>query len=60
MTVDQAYKMLIEYGIATPGELRLVTHLVGYRLDVLTAVLKTRTGYEDLDQFAEDYESGKY
>jgi hypothetical protein len=60
MTIENAWDMLVEYGIATEDELQLVTSLIGYRIEVLADVLYARTGYNDLEQFKEDYENGNY
>ena len=43
-----AYEALIEAGVATEGELALVTNINGYSLETLEAVLYARTGYRDL------------
>ena len=48
MDTETAYEALIEAGVATEGELALVTNINGYSLETLEAVLYARTGYRDL------------
>lgn len=48
MDIEAAYEALIEAGVATEGELALVTNINGYSLRTLEAVLYARTGYRDL------------
>ena len=48
MDTEAAYEALIEAGVATEGELALVTNINGYSLETLEAVLYARTGYRDL------------
>ena len=45
---EAAYEALIEAGVATEGEMALVTYISGYSLETLEAVLYARTGYRDL------------
>ena len=49
MDTETAYEALIEAGVATEGELELVTNINGYSLETLVDVLYARTGYRDLD-----------
>lgn len=42
---------IIEYGIATEEELKLVTDVAGYTVEVLNAVVYSRTGYNNIEQF---------
>ena len=48
MNTETAYEALIEAGVATVGELELVTNINGYSLETLEDVLYARTGYRDL------------
>ena len=50
---DHAWDFMTEYGIATEGELQLVTTINGYNWDAIMAVLYVRTGYRDIEQFIE-------
>ena len=46
------YDYIVECGIATSSELNLARNLVsGSWTEVLNAVVKIRTGYQDLDQY---------
>ena len=44
---------LIENGIATEDEMRLVTSINGYNVESLNSILYSRTGYRDLEQIQE-------
>lgn len=46
---------LVEMGIASDEEVRLVTNINGLSMEVLNDILYARTGYRDRDQY-EDYE----
>ena len=48
MDTEAAYEALIEAGVATEGELALVTNINGVTIETLEAVLYARTGYRDL------------
>ena len=48
MDTETAYEALIEAGVATEGELALVTTINGYSLETLEDVLYARTGYRDI------------
>ena len=48
MDTETAYEALIEAGVATEGELELVTNINGVTIETLEAVLYARTGYRDL------------
>lgn len=50
---NELYNLIVEYGIATPGELDLVTDISGYDMETLNAVIFSRTGYHDIEQFIE-------
>ena len=45
---------MIEQGIATDDELRLVTSINGMNIDTLNDVLYVRTGYRDIKQYKWD------
>ena len=59
MNIEEAWDMLTEQGIAEDEELRLVTGLCGYDIEVLEDVLFNRTGLRGFDQledtWREDY-----
>jgi hypothetical protein len=48
---------LVEAGIATEAELRLVSYILGYSAETLDKVLYARTGYRSIDQLEEDQEA---
>ena len=45
---------MVEQGIATDDELRLVTSINGMNIDTLNDVLYVRTGYRDIKQYKGD------
>lgn len=49
-TKEQAWDYLIETGIATEEELRLVTNIVGWTLEAMESVIYARTAYRSLEQ----------
>ncbi len=51
--LDDTWDYIVESGIATEDELRLVTTINGYNIDTLNAVLYARTGYRSLEQIRE-------
>ncbi len=53
MEVHEYWLYLVESGIATEAELRLVTYLLGYSVETLDKVLYVRTGYRSIDQLIE-------
>ena len=56
MDTETAYKALIEAGVATEGELALVTNINGYSLETIEDVLYARTGYRDIMDYLEHLE----
>tara|TARA_R100001509_G_scaffold1149_1_gene1128 strand:- start:162 stop:623 length:462 start_codon:yes stop_codon:yes gene_type:complete len=52
-TFDEVWDNIVEYGIATEDELRLVTSINGSNIESLNSVLYSREGYRDWNQYAE-------
>ena len=50
---EEIWDYLVEYGIATPEELHLVTCINGYSEDTMESVIYARTGYRSLEQLKE-------
>ncbi len=50
-TFDEVWDALIEHGIATENELRLVCHINGSKIESLNDVLEVRTSYKDWEQY---------
>ena len=50
-TFDEVWDNIIEYGIATEDELRLVCHINGNKIESLNDVLEVRTSYKDWSQY---------
>lgn len=49
----EMWDYMVESGIATEEELKLVTNINGMSNDTLEDVLYARTGYRSMDQIAE-------
>jgi hypothetical protein len=56
MGKDQLWDKLIESGIATEEELKLVTCINGYTVETLNDVLFARTGERSWDEEEEEHE----
>ena len=54
MEKNKIWDYLLENGIATEEELKLVTCINGYNKDTLNSVLYARTGYRDIEQLSEE------
>ena len=50
------WDILVESGLATAEELRLITSINGQNEDTMESVLYVRTGYRSFDQYAEEGE----
>lgn len=50
MELHEYWLYLVEAGIATEAELRLVSYILGYSVETLDAVLYARTGYRSVEQ----------
>ena len=55
MDTNDMWDFLIDNEIATEDELRLVTDVAGFNDETMEAVLYSRTGYQDFDQWIEEY-----
>ena len=53
--VEEAYDILIEYGIATEDEINLVCSIIGYNMETMEDILYARTGYRSFDQLLDEY-----
>lgn len=49
MNMDDYSDKLLEYGIATAGEIDLVTRINGWSYEALEDILYARTGYRSLN-----------
>lgn len=54
MNLEQMWDYILENGIATNEELRLVIQINGYNETSLNDIIYARTGYEDIDQLIEE------
>lgn len=53
ITTDHVWDFLKDHNIANDSEMRLVTELNGYKVKTLNDILYVRTGYHDIEQYAE-------
>lgn len=56
MNTDEKYEYLIDSGLATEEEMKLITGVAGYRDDIMEGVLYYKTGYEDFEQLIDEGE----
>ena len=54
MNLEQMWDYILENGIATNEELRLVIQINGYNKTSLNDIIYARTGYEDIEQLIEE------
>jgi len=52
---DEIWDYLLEYGIATEDELRLITNINGYNKETLEDVIYSKTGLRSLEQLKSEY-----
>ena len=52
-SIEKIWDYLIETGIATEEELKLVTCIIGYNEESLNSIIYARTGYRNMDQIIE-------
>ena len=55
--LNQMYDTILELGLATVGELELVTCISGFNEQVMDNIVYVREGYQTLDQFVEYLDS---
>ena len=51
--MEKLWDYIVETGIATEEELKLVTCINGYNEDTLNSVIYARTGYRSMEQIEE-------
>lgn len=53
MELNEQFNYLIEKGICTEDEMRLVTSINGYNEESVNDILYVREGYRDMEQYLE-------
>lgn len=53
MELNEQFNYLIENGICTEDEMKLVTSINGYNEESVNDILYVRTGYRDIEQYLE-------
>jgi len=54
MDKNEMWEYLYDRGIATEGELQLVTDIVGWTEEAMLDILYARTGYRNFEQMEEE------
>ena len=54
--IEKIWDYLIENGVATEEELKLITCINGYSVESLNSVIYARTGFRDIEQLKGDEE----
>lgn len=54
--IKKIWDYLIENGVATEEELKLITCINGYSVESLNSVIYARTGFHDIEQLKGDEE----
>ena len=54
MNTQDMHDYLVDSGIATDGEIGLVTSITGYNTKSMESILYVRTGYRSFEQLDED------
>ena len=54
MTADELWEDLLDRGIASEEEMKLVTYINRFTVQTLIDILYARTGYEDIEQLDEE------
>lgn len=60
MKLEEIFDYLVEYGICTNEELRLVTDINGWNIETANDILYARTGYRNLEQYTEYEDTETY
>ena len=60
MELNEQFNYLIENGICTEDEMKLVTSINGYNEESVNDILYVRTGYRDMEQYLEYEDKGTY
>ena len=55
MNINELWDNIVNYGIATDEEVRLVVDLLGYSIETLNNILFARTGYRNWEQYLGEY-----
>ena len=58
--LDKIWDYIVENGIATDEELKLVTCINGYNAEALNSVIYARTTYHSMEQYIEGEEDTKW
>ncbi len=54
MSVNEIWEYIVDSGIATEDELKLITDINGYSVDTLNDVIYCRTGYHSVEQLNDE------
>ena len=55
VNITEIWDYLINHGICTEDELKMITDINGYNVETLEDVIYARTGYRNLEQLKGEY-----
>ena len=54
--LEKISDIIIDYGVATEDEVRLVCQIDGWTVESLNNIIYARTGYNDIDSYLDEFE----
>ena len=56
LSIDELWALLVDYGLFTEAELRLISYMDGYNIETLNNAIYARFGYRDFEQLLSEME----
>ena len=60
MNVYDIWNYLVEYDVATEGEIQLVVDINGLSEKTMNDIIYAKTGYNNIEQLQDEIEAGEY
>ena len=54
--LEKISDIIVDYGVATEDEIRLVCQINGWTIDSLNDIIYARTGYHDVDSYLDEFD----
>ena len=54
--LEKISDIIVDYGIATEDEIRLVCQIDGWSIESLNSIIHARTGYRDIDSYLDEFD----
>ena len=54
--LEKIMDIIIDYGVATEDEVRLVCQIDGWNIESLNSIIFARTGYRDIDSYLDEFD----